>query len=102
MFLRIIIISLLLSYATAASLYSQQKQGDLIPGQLIIQLDHLSSMDKIEKSLTFTGLKTMRVLSERLNIVLVEYNPQLVHAEDMLAKHPFKARSDQRSIQSCC
>ncbi len=84
MFLRIIIISLLLSYATAASLYSQQKQGDLIPGQLIIQLDHLSSMDKIEKSLTFTGLKTMRVLSERLNIVLVEYNPQLVHAEDML------------------
>jgi len=68
-FVSLCFILLIVSLGTAA----QNSPGEIIPGQMIVQLKDISALPAIEESMRYSGLRTSRILSRRLHIVLMEY-----------------------------
>lgn len=63
---------------------AQNRPGDIIPGQLIVQLKDIAHLPAIEENMRFYGLKTNRILSRRLHIVLLEYESRTSEANAVL------------------
>jgi len=63
---------------------AQNRPGDIIPGQLIVQLKDIAHLPVIEENMRHHGLKTIRILSRRLHIVLVEYESRTSEANAVL------------------
>jgi subtilisin family serine protease len=78
----LILILLMISLGTPA----QERPGDIIPGQMIVQLKDVLDLPAIERSMRYSGLKTTRILSARLHIVLMEYENRTLDQDAVLAQ----------------
>lgn len=81
------LILLMIALGTTA----QNSPGDIIPGQMIVQLKDISVLPSIEESMRYSGLRTSRILSRRLHVVLMEYENRKLDQNAVLAQlkqHP--------------
>lgn len=61
-----------------------QQSGDAIPGEMIIQTRQSIDMQQLEKTFSPFEFQIKEVISKRLNIFLVGYNPAKVNAKSVL------------------
>jgi hypothetical protein len=78
-FLQIILVSFLMSYL---SLFAQEE--NIVPGEIIIQLNKFEELNSFSTSLKHIGLKTKLLLSKRMNIWLFTYDDTKIDVADVL------------------
>lgn len=76
-----------LSVVVSVSLFTiafAQRGGDLVPGEIIIQLKPATEASIVVPDFKSFDLKTERLLSRRMNIWLMSYNTQKANGDDVL------------------
>jgi len=81
-----ILLFALIFQAVVKPVAAQLKEGDPVGNQLILQLDDLKHLADIEKSYAYANLASHRVLSVRLKLVLVSFDPQKTEASVLLGQ----------------
>ncbi len=76
------VLILLLLVCTPFFLFSQV--SNIVDGELIIQFKPQTSIENFEDSFRAAGLKSIRLLSKRMNIWLFNYIPQKISPENIL------------------
>jgi predicted secreted protein len=80
----IIIISCIIAILPVIHLNAQQS-GEVISGEMIIQLHQSNDIQQLEKSFSPFEFQIKEVLSKRLNIFLVNFNPVKTNAKSLLS-----------------
>ena len=62
-----------------------QQPGEIIPGEIIVQLRQTDDLTQLEKSFSSVDLQVMEMISKRLHLFLVGFNPVKVDGEFMLS-----------------
>ncbi len=73
----------LIIFLITTQLYSQQEKN-IIPGQLIVQLEPKAQSETLENRFTSINLVPIKLLSKRMNLWLCEYDETKIETKDIL------------------
>mgnify|MGYP003827532425 CR=1 FL=1 len=81
---RFTLFSLLLTLLLLTSPLTAQRGGDLVPGELIIQMKPGAIAEELVPAFKAYDLRTVQLLSRRMNIWLVSYDTRTAGSDDVL------------------
>lgn len=79
-----VLYTFLLAFLFISPALIAQRGGDVIPGEIIIQMKPGSSVDQIIPAFKAYDLKSQRLLSRRMNIWLISYDTRTAASDDVL------------------